>query len=205
MKKIIYSGGKYRGFTGFHTAEERSHFLCKWFTMFIVISFTVGTILLSFGMSLWNVYEGNYDSATWFLPYQIKLPIDKSTMSGWYFELLLQAYTGYAFVLTITSTVTFFGSCSFYIEAGLNQFKHMFMGIDNSVANEEDDKIAEKQIFEAIVFHNKVLSVFETVAEIYSAAIFFHLICNVLFFAAAIYQTEMVFAFLKCFSPFMCD
>lgn len=164
----------------------------------MMLFFTFGTILLSLGMSLWSLYERNYDSENWFLPYRIILPIDKSTVSGWYCEFVLQAYSGYGFVLTICSTVTFFGGCSFYIEACLNQFKHMFTQIDKNVLIKENHKKIENDIFDAIIFHNKIMDVFELVADVYSGAIFFHLICNILFFAAAIYQTEMVFTYPNC-------
>lgn len=70
----------------------------------------------------------------------------------------------------------------------------MFGDIDASFANGANDKMIEKKIFEMIIFHDKIIDVFDTVAEVYSVAIFFHLICNVLFFASAIYQTEMVCA-----------
>lgn len=185
-------GSKYRGFTGFRDAEEKSYSLTKWFTMFMMLFFTFGTIQLAFGMSIWNVCQGNYNTTNWFLPYSIILPINKSTLFGWYFEFGLQAYSGYAFVLTITGTVTFFGACSYYIDACLQQFKHMFMEMDKCVKNDENIKSIEQNIFETVIFHNKIIDIFDIVADIYSAAIFFHLICNILFFAGAIYQTEMV-------------
>lgn len=188
----IRTGLKYRGFFGFHEAEEKSHNLSKWFTLFMMMFFTFGTILLSIGMSMWNLHKKNYDTSTWFLPYFIILPIDKSTIFGWYCELFLQMYSGYAFVLTITSTVTFFGGCSFYIEACQRQLKHMFMELDERIQNAESFQTIEKCLFDAITFHNRIFVVFETVSKIYSVAIFFHLICNVLFFAGAIYQTELV-------------
>lgn len=158
----------------------------------MMLFFTFGTILLTFGMSLWNIYTKNYQSEMWFLPYQIILPIDKSNMFGWYFEFVLQAYSGYAFVLTITSTVTFFGGCSYYIEACLHQFTHMFKIIDKNIENNENIRMIEEKVFSAIFFHNRIIDFFEILADVYSAAIFFHLMSNVLFFAGAIYQTEKV-------------
>lgn len=162
-----------------------------------MLFFTIGTLLVSLGMSLWNLYIKNYNSENWFIPYRIILPIDKSTVSGWYCEFVLQAYSGYGFVMTITSTVTFFGGCSFYIEACLNQFKHMFMEIDKNASKGESEENIKKDVFQTIIFHNKIMNVFEKVSDVYSAAIFFHLICNILFLAAAIYQTEMVNRFFK--------
>lgn len=160
----------------------------------MMLFFSFGTVLLSIVMSIWNLYQQNFDTTSWFLPYYIILPIDKSTIFGWYCELFLQIYSGYAFVLTITSTVTFFGGCSFYIEACQRQFKHMFVGIDEQIQNAECFETIQKSLFETIVFHNKIFEVFDMVSKIYSMAIFFHLICNVIFFAGALYQTEMVCA-----------
>lgn len=158
----------------------------------MMLFFTLGTILVTLAMALWNMYKGNYDTSNWFLPYRIILPFDRSSMFAWYCEFFLQAYSGYAFVLTITSTVTFFGGCSYYIDACLRQFKHMFNEIDENVKNGESGEMIEKKVFETVVFHNNILDVFDTVADIFNAAIFFHLICNIIFFAGAIYQTEMV-------------
>lgn len=161
--------------------------------MFMMWFFTVGTIFLALGMSFWSIYIGNLDTENWFIPYRNKLPIDKSSLFGWYCELLLQAFSGYAFVMTITCTVTFFGACSFYIEACLMQFRHMFTGIDEDVKDEQNFQAIEGKIFDTIIFHNKFIDVFDIMANVFSVAIFFHLICNILFFAAAIFQTEMVF------------
>lgn len=157
-----------------------------------MVCFTFGTICVSAGMSFWNVYQGRFDYSTWFLPYHIILPIDKSTMFEWYCEFFLQTLSGYEFVMTITTTVTFFGSCSYYIEACFQQFKHMFVTLDIKVRQEEKLGAIKKDLFEAIIFHNKMFDIFDTVADIYSTAIFFHLISNVLFFSAAVFQTEMV-------------
>lgn len=186
-----FQGLKYRGFTGFREAENRSHFLIKYFTMFMMLFFTFGTWLVILGMSFWSLYNGNYDSSNWFLPYKIIL-LDRSSIFGWYCEFILQMLSGYWFVLTIASTVTFFGGCSYYIDACLKQFKHMFMEIDRSVENGERIDVIENDVFETVIFHNKIFDIFDVVADIYSAAIFFHLIFNILFFAGSIYQTEMV-------------
>lgn len=190
--QLLFLGLQHRGFFGFIEAEHKSHLLCKWFTLFMMLFFTFGTIMVSCGMSIWCMYQGNLDTSTWFMPYNIILPIDKSTPFGWYCEFLLQSFTGYIFVLIITSTVTFFGGCCYYVQTCLKQFKHMFDEVDKKIQAEDGFEAIEKDLFDIIIFHNKVLEVFETVAEIYSVAIFFHLICNILFFAAALYQTQMV-------------
>lgn len=186
------SGPKYGTSAEYLEAEEKSERLCKWFTIFVTILFTFGVVITPLVMSIWCMYIGNFESETWFLAYMIKLPIDKSNLIYWYCEYLLQAYSGYAFLFPITCTTTFFGGCSFYIETCLIQIKRMFEDIDTGVANNDGEKKIEKKIFETIIFHNKMIDAFNTVAEVYSAAIFFHLLCNVLFFASAIYQTEMV-------------
>ncbi|XP_031627719.1 putative odorant receptor 92a [Contarinia nasturtii] len=187
LQELADDSLKYHGFTGFQEAEEKSQVLSKSLPMFVIIFFTFGTIFPILGMSLWNIYMGNYQSEMWLLPYQAIPLIDKSNIFEWYFEFILQAFVGYVFVLTITTTVTFFGGCSYYIEACLNQFKHMFQEIDR---NGENIETVEKNIFNTIIFHNKIIEFFEILAKVYSAAIFFHLICNVLFFAGALYQTE---------------
>lgn len=160
--------------------------------MFMMLFFTVGTIMVTGVMSIWCIYQGNLDYSTWFLPYNIILPIDKSTPLGWYSEFLIQTFTGYGFVLTITTTVTLFGGCSYYIQSCLEQLKHMFNELDRKNRDKANTETIETCLFDIIIFHNKVFEVFETVATIYSVAIFFHLICNVLFFAAAIFQAGMV-------------
>lgn len=157
----------------------------------MMLFFLFGTWTVILAMSLWNVYVGSTDSSKWFLPYRIIL-LDKSSMFGWYCEFFLQMNSGYAFVLTIASTVTFFGGCSYYIDACLGQFKHMYSEIDKKVESEESVEVIETEVFDTVIFHNKILDVFDIMADSYSATIFFHLIFNILFLAGAIYQTEMV-------------
>lgn len=172
---------KYRDFHGFQVAEEKSYLLCKWFTLFMMIFFTIGTWSVVFVMSLWSIYQGDYDSSNWFLPYRIVLPIDTSKLLGFFWQFILEAASGYAYVLTITSTVTLFGGCSYYLEGCLNQFKYMYAEIDKSVEKNDNAESIEDKIFETVVLHNKIFDVFDIVADIYSAAIFWQL--GILYFS----------------------
>lgn len=150
-------------------------------TFFAVSAFIFGTVIPSLGISFWYIYRGNYDTSKWFLPCPIILPVDNTSPFGWYCELFLQTISGYQIVLTISSNIAFFGGCTFYIEAGLQRFKYIFDKLDRKVAAQLDSKAIEEDIFDAIVFHNKLLDIFDKLSKIYSAAIFFHLICNILF------------------------
>lgn len=139
-------------YIGYYKAEQQSHILTKWFTLFVVLFFTFGTIFCSLLLSFWNLYNGNVDTVTWWIPYNTHIFfIDKSSFFGWYFELLLQALSGYAFVLAMTCTVTFFGGCSFYIEACRLQLKSMF---DDMIQKKGSNSI--KQLSQTVVFHNTI-------------------------------------------------
>lgn len=149
---FILSGRKSAYYFGYLKAEEQSHNLTKWFTLFVTLFYTFGTILFTLLQSFWNIYNQNFDPITWYLPYDMHVFfVDKSTFFGWYFDLLLQALIGYAFVFTMTSTVTFFGGCSFYLEACRLQLKHMF---DDMIQKEEID--SAKQLKQTVIFHNTV-------------------------------------------------
>lgn len=153
---MISSGRKTSVYVGYFKAEQKSHKLTKWFTLFVMLFFTFGTILYSLLLSFWNIYNHNFDSVTWWLPINTQFSVvDKSSLIGWYFELLMDALCGYAFVLTMTSTVTFFGACSFYIEACCSQLKHMFAQLDDMAKKKRNNHVTH--LSEIVVFHNTIV------------------------------------------------
>lgn len=92
----------YQPFDAYEKAEEKSNLLAVWFPSFIFWSFTIGVFMVSFALSFYEMYVGNYDTSTWFIPfyYYNVLPFDATTVSGWYIEFVLQICGGYPYVVS---------------------------------------------------------------------------------------------------------
>lgn len=95
---------------------------------------------MAFAISLINMWFGNFDTSTWFIPVNLACPFDTSTIFGWYMMLLLfQIPCGFAFLLSITAIVTHFVSCCLYIIACCDHFKLKIQNLDQMIAKISDE------------------------------------------------------------------
>lgn len=106
-----------------------------------------------------QIHKQHYDTTKWFLPYYYYniLPFDETTVPGWYFEFFLQMYGGYAYVFIMAATCTFFGSCSYYIQACHSQIRYMFKLLDKMAQNRVNLQSLELGLNEIILFHNRII------------------------------------------------
>lgn len=143
---------------GFTEAEEKSNSLTLWFPI-SVLSIYTAAIGTSFYTSFARLYSHDYDTTQWGLPYFYYnlLPFDETTVGGWYLELFIQLYGGYAYMFTITSTISFFGGCAYYIEACHLQIKHMFSILDEMNKQNVNLEKLDDHVNNIITFHNKIL------------------------------------------------
>lgn len=91
--------------------------------------------LLALEDAFYNMYIGNFECTTWFMPMTLYFPIDNTKVYGYFLILLFEMYAGYTYEFTMTAVVTYFVSCCFYIEACCQHLQVMF---------DELDVIAEK-------------------------------------------------------------
>lgn len=121
-----------------------------------------------YGMSALNAcynmyYKDNWDPNTYFFPYYFVIPyIRRDNLPGFFAQLILGMYGGYSYVVSMTSNVTFFLSCCFYIEASCQEFRRAFTEIDDAVKNNAKLSASMRaeiraKIRDCILFHIKIM------------------------------------------------
>lgn len=104
--------------------------------------------------AVFNIFVGNRHPETWYLPYMISLPFDRSTYMGYFLSLLAQMMAGYTYILTMTAVTTFFLACCFYIEACV---QHLKFKIENMDIIDENKQNAFNQLRDIVQFHVAII------------------------------------------------
>lgn len=146
-------------FDGYKRAEQKSRTLTIWLLALVLGLFFISGIGMPLIILSIELYHGNSNTLSWFLPYYYHnvFPFDETTVSGFFVEFILQIIAGHAYVLSIASTCTFFGGSSYYIEACCLEIKHLFRLLDDQVDNSRNPRILEMKLNEIITFHNKLI------------------------------------------------
>lgn len=111
----------------------------------------------------YNMYIGNWDPTTYFLPYKLLIPfVNYHSIPGFFIQWLVQIYCGYTYILTISAVVMYFLSCCYYIDACCEDFARVFTEIDEKVKKnvKTNVNISEEiriQIRDSIMFHIKIM------------------------------------------------
>lgn len=148
------------GFDEYKRAEQKTRTLTIWLLALLLGLSIFSAIGMSFIMLSIEVYHGNYNTTTWFLPYYYHnvFPFDETTISGYFVELGLQFYGGYAYVLSIVSTCAFFGGSSYYIQASCLEIRHLFKLLDDQVESSRSRHMLQMKLNEIIKFHKKLIT-----------------------------------------------
>lgn len=106
--------------------------------------------------SIYCILIGNLDTSTWYILYDMKIPIDTTTIIGWYVKLFIfQAPFSVTYGFVFVGIVSHFLSCCYYILAGC---EHIYLLIDNlNYKIKTITNIELKSIFiDVIKMHNNI-------------------------------------------------
>lgn len=135
-------------------AERKGRTCTIWLSSFIVGSCTMTLYLLSLIHSWVSMWNGNYETSTWFVPYKLVVPFDTSSIFGWYMLWLIQIYAGYTYVLSISAVISYFVSCCFYIEACCEHLFLVLKALNTDLLNDVNGK---NRLHHVIIFHIEVM------------------------------------------------
>lgn len=116
--------------------------------------------------SIYCIYSGNLNVSTWYFPFAMELPFDKTTVFGWYMQPLNYAIGSGTSILTISTVVPYFVSGCLYINACCKHFQSVFDKFEEIICTEYDetrDKTAalnrrfSEQMSAAISLHAKIM------------------------------------------------
>lgn len=120
-------------------AERKGTKYVKTISMIFLTHISTGVFGMAIMNAVYNIYIGNSHPQTWYLPYMISLPFDRSTYTGYLLSLLAQMMAGYTYILTMTAVTTYFLACCFYIEACIQHLQYKIGNLDSIAENERDD------------------------------------------------------------------
>lgn len=72
--------------------------------------------------SIYCVLNGNYNTSSWLKPYNLVVPFETESISGWFMLYLIQCYLGTVYSLSKSSVISYFMSCCLYVAALCQHF-----------------------------------------------------------------------------------
>lgn len=113
-------------------AEQR----CRKFTRNMVAFFIIYDQIPYVTVICYSIYcicIGNMDTSTWPTVYDFNLPIDDTSIGGWYISLILVLLGDISYILSMTSATTYFVSSCFYISAAADHFERLMHFVQQNV------------------------------------------------------------------------
>lgn len=123
--------------------------------------------ILSIANVVYNVYIGNYDTSTWFIPFQCReQPFDIQSVSAWFFLLFIEFSIALTYALGVSVPIFYFIFCCLYIFAMCDHFALImnFIQIDvQANINEKNQRKyqiryakCKKNFAKLVDVHNKI-------------------------------------------------
>lgn len=79
-------------------------------------------LVVSLLYSFYCMYVGNYNTATWNLPYLISVPFDESQVWGWYLKWLIECNLAGFYSFGMIMITSHFIGCCYYLDAICDHF-----------------------------------------------------------------------------------
>lgn len=116
--------------------------------MFIILFPVYGTIIIVPALvhSVFCIYQGNFDTSTWYFSNKMTTPFDFSTVSGWYMTLLTYAVGAIPCFSIMLATMSFMVCSCYYIQATCNHFQVILGECDAIVSARSGNEIEKSKI-----------------------------------------------------------
>lgn len=100
--------------------------------------------ILVFIYSIYCVITANFDASTWPVIYDIYVPLDTTTVLGWYTQFFFGNSMEAAYLLTMVLPTSYFISCTIYIRTMCDHVLHELLSMQQSVEQHETEKGSQK-------------------------------------------------------------
>lgn len=107
--------------------------------------------------AFYNVWAGNLDTSTYFLPFSMDIPLNTKVIAGWLVLWLIQFNMSLAYITCMVTITSYFVSCCFYIDTICTHFDCIIesnrqkSGSKQGESVQDDEK--QQRIHEAIRLH----------------------------------------------------
>lgn len=141
--------------------EKRCTSFVKRITVFFSCHLTLGAFLTAVLDAFYKFFiVHNTHPETWYVPYAMVVPFDRSTYLGYLGLFGICVIAGFTYIWTLSATCTYFVNCCFYIEACMNHFKDYISDINQRIQNgtyKPNENNAKEDFKNAIMLHIKAL------------------------------------------------
>lgn len=120
------------------SAEQK----CRKYTTAIVAVFILQILLFHAAVFFYSVYDiciGIFDASTWPTLYDLSVPFDATKIWGWYLLWLITLAVNASYILCLTSAVTYFVSCCFYLGALCDRYNFIMRSIEALVEKNQHE------------------------------------------------------------------
>lgn len=108
-------------------AECTGNLYLKWVVIIGLWAPGCSLLCISVGYAGYNMWMGNWDTTTYFLPQPISAPfLNNGTVIEFFVQLLIQSYGGLIYGTTVIAVVMYFVSCCMFIDACCQDFRRIF-------------------------------------------------------------------------------
>lgn len=91
------------------------------------------TYVIGYFCTFYYISIGNFDTATWPTVFQMPIPIDTTSIFGWYLVYTGDTIMDIIFMLGNILATTYFVSCCFYIDAICDHFEFCIASIQTNL------------------------------------------------------------------------
>lgn len=120
---------------------------CQQFTraLFLFVFLDQTAFLAGPIMSIYDMFNGNFDTSTWNLPMKLVVPFNTQSIFGWYSLWFIETNIGIVYSLCVTSITSYFVSCCFYINGICDHFNLLVKSTLNDLKQIQTEKNPRKK------------------------------------------------------------
>lgn len=157
---IIYSAEETESFEIYKKVDRK----CQMWTKLTLIS-NVGAVAMLFMVpffvhSLFCMWQGNFDTSTWFWILKLATPFDTSNIFVWYGLVIVGDFMAMVNTFLGTTIIMYFMSCSFYVDASLQHF-HFVSNKIEEIINKNSINVSfyeiKRKLCSAVFLHVKII------------------------------------------------
>lgn len=105
---------------------------------FYFTSLSQTTVTIYFISSIYNIYNGNLDTSTWDLTFDIVVPFSTETLFGWYILFFIEFIMALSYAICMPTTTSYFVSSCFYIDAICSHFDALVASLKEDIQPKDD-------------------------------------------------------------------
>lgn len=140
-------------------AERKSTLYTKVFLYGLLLYLGIAVHCLSISNVRYNIFVlNNSDWSSYFFPYNFFIPFTpRNHFRGFVIHFLFGVYGGFVYIISLTTTLTFFIGACFYIEASVQELRQAFVNIDTAALRAIKHVDLHVKTHHCIVFHIKIM------------------------------------------------